>query len=617
MSGGKSVKKGNDKPKKQLQRSKTDDTVRTFSQRRPEVNASNPMVAMEARIYVKDKAYHMQNILRDFDEHRPGAQPLRNAIANAPPVAIGDNATQKAEWLAFSGDLSAYHGTLETCSDTDVEKWTAMEYDRAIKRGEELMEGSTHWPSLSKMVGLFGSSRVDFPLPAVDRRKFAKILVTRVVMKCRQKRTHGKKGGNNKSEMVVDAVADGGELRAAEKNKEVTVVPAPELAKYPEITAVLGTFYTKMVDETALQFSTTVTNYLNDPNNSQASAGWKLAKALQPFVEVAAKATTSSAHGKNLGKLFRGEAVSDAEKKACKEHPFTTHEILCAIAPTAGKVFSLLGVSNRSTMVNKLKSIVSKVQLTALQEIHAELSKIEQNHLKSGRLSMKYHILNVGFDKLLDKLKMYGDPVQLSAEVKEGQQDEWKTYAEAAEKYVKTGATTAEQTNALKASATISGSYVAAHATVILLCKPSPTELQVTDVIAKVKEAVTALSNSAQHLGAMQDLGNCIQLWQKRQVGALFVNTKSELTDMLANAQTTTKQVQEFYTKWMGQGVLWKLWQIDMSSLNGMNTWLQDQAREVATKYAELKETVDARNNVAAPQAAALGVMKMAEGGEL
>eukprot|EP00392_Amoebophrya_sp_AT5.2_P018101 g18566.t1 len=621
----KGVKKGNDKSKT-LKRSKTDEALKKFTTSRPEIGLSEPMVEMEARTYIKTKNYHMQNILRDFDEHRPSAEPLRTAMEAAPTVAVGDNATQKAEWLAFSGDLSAYHATLESCSDTDVEKWEKLAYDRAIKRGEELLEASVHWPSLNKMTGFLGSSRIDFPLPAADRRKFAKILVSRVVKVCKDKRAHKKRPGQG-SGMVVEAVGNEGELVAAQKNEETGTNPAPVFAtvddikawlgKCPEITTALGGFYTKMVDQTPAQFSTTISGYLVDPNNAQTSAGWKLAKALEPFVDRAAAASTSTTHGTNLGKLSRGEAVSDAEKKACKEHTFTTHEILRAIAPTPGKIFSLLGAANRVTMINKLKTILKKVQIEALQAIDKEFSMIEQKQLKSGRLSVKHHVLNIGWSKQCETLKLHCDAMQLSAELKQGQQDEWQVYSEAAEKYVKTGTTTAEQTNLLKSSATITSSYVAAHASVVLLCKPKPTELEVTEVIGKVKDAASAMACSSDHIGAMQHLGDCIQLWQKRQVGALFVNTKSELSNMLANQAVTQAQVLQFYAKWKAEVVMWKMWQIDMPSLNGLNTWLQDEARAVGSMYKELKETVDARSGVAAAQPAAAGVMKMDEGGDL
>mmetsp|Transcript_13238 Transcript_13238/g.32316 ORF Transcript_13238/g.32316 Transcript_13238/m.32316 type:complete len:624 (+) Transcript_13238:765-2636(+) len=620
------VNKANDKKKKdkKLQRTNTDAVVRNLVTKRPEIPVNDPLVANECAKFVREKSYHVQNILRAFDSGA-GAEALKNAIATVKKKVTGGgiNSKQKAEWLATAGDMTAWHNVLQTTTDADVSEWSEFEHSRAMKRGEELLEGCTHWPSLNKMSALLASEKLDFPLGATIRPKMTKLLAMRAIAVCSKKRKYNTLRG---TVLVQPLVED--EVKTAKKNATTNQEPAPVfdeiedvinwLGKYPRIQANLGSFYTKMTSESAVAFATTLGNYLINPANKPEQAGYKFVKALQPIADEAAYKAKRAGQDQNLAKAGRGEQLTAAEKTALKNHTFSTSQILCAIS--GDKILSLLcqNPAGRTSIFNRVKPYLTAVQNTALGQIDAEMRMFQQMHLGSGRDLLYLHVLNVDWDKKLPELKKHVEVVDLAQEMLSGMVEEYTAYAEAAKNYATTGsAGTQAQTSRLKASATIIGSYIAAHGSVVLLLKPNPTPQMVGEVTAQMKEAIPAFGTSKDHIATMQHLGDCVEAWMKRTLEPVIQPFRDELNNLANNQHTTLKQMADWLEKWRATEVVWAMSKIDLKSANNTLSWLEDETHLMTKKYLEANGKVERRMGVPQAAPAAVGAVMMDEGGDL
>eukprot|EP00392_Amoebophrya_sp_AT5.2_P006083 g6093.t1 len=612
------VKKGSDKLKRQT----TDNVLRSFVTKRPQVNVADPLVDAEARKFCRAKHNHIGNIIRDFD-HNSGTHDLRNALGTVKKkTGGGTNSAQKADWLSTSGDMTAWHNVVETTSDEDVKDWSDQEQKMVIKRGEELLESCTHWPSLNKMTGLLASQRADHPLGPAHRPKLTKVLVTRVILKCRSKRSYKSARGT----VVVEPQAED-DLKKAQKNQRTQQEPPPVfdsvddvvkwLGKYPAIQSNLGSFYTKMSTESATTYATSVSTYLANPANKPEHAGWKFAKAIQPLAEEAAITSKAGTQDINLGKAARNEPLTAPEKASLKAHVFTTTQILRAVG--SGNIFALLPMQHatRTTMLNRVKPYVTQVQQQALGAIDAEMKVFGQTQLGRGREALLHHLLNVNWDKRLPELKKRVEVVLLSDEVVAGMRKEFEEFAEAAKNYATTGGTANQaQKTLLQASTTLTGSYINAAGAVVLLLKPNPSEQQVDEVTAQVKESIISLSSSDDHIGALQNLGDCVEAWEKRSLATLLENLKKEVDRLGAAQNTTVKQMDDYLAKWRGSKVVWAMEKIDMRGMNSLNTWLTEQTRGITTKFTEVQAIVEEREGVA-QQPAQMGAVPMDEGEEM
>ncbi|CAD7931799.1 unnamed protein product [Amoebophrya sp. A120] len=556
-------------------------------------------VKQEARAVVRKKSYNLSNIKRDWINESADMGNLREAVNLF--GALGTDVSEsmrKATLLMEALNCGAWLNAFEILSVEEAEQWDSTTMTLVLERGETLIGNSQSWPVLYKIHSSFESKAAEFPLKEYHE-ELAMMVLKQIIEVCRCKRSYNSDGSvRTGTEQVVDfETAEEGELQDVAKVGAVKKVPKPVfktldciktwLLEFPELQKVLDTTYVKLVNDSCEDFLATIDQYIADDPKCVTS---KLLKKLRPFV---VNGVTFDERAENV-KLLRNIALQNgalpplATKDKMKKFAFKVTEILQAVSDDGESIMSLFMLGDRTARINRIKPFISQPLNKIVDGIEKEIKDFAKKFLPSTKHGVARHILNMEFKNYFINLKKAVSEVALSDEILAGMNEEWKKYALHVYTLMTTQVGVAIPVAALdfvKAASGVVGSYIGAHAKVILCMGPTFTVSSLTNLQALLKSAVDVLRKD--HHAAMQHLGAMVELYQKKILQVDLAAIMQKATDYNKSVTVKVDELEKFRKEWKANKIMFLLDECEVCKLNPGCTWLRETQRKAANQYTE------------------------------